>query len=185
MIPRELTLGEDRLRRRIYRNPGPNYAWHIDGHDKLKPFGFAIHGAIDGYSRKIVWLRVLRSNKLSSIIGDIYLDCVKEFQGCHIKLDTDLETENVLAVAHQTYFRQDVNAHHRVPSTRNQRIESWWSFFTKGKGRWWKHFFLDLESNGRLDMASLIDRECLCYSFASIIRSELDVMKDQWNSHRI
>ena len=37
-----------RLRRRIYRNPGPNYAWHIDGHDKLKPFGFAIHGAIDG-----------------------------------------------------------------------------------------------------------------------------------------
>ena len=27
---------------------GPNYLWHIDGYDKLKPFGFAIHGAIDG-----------------------------------------------------------------------------------------------------------------------------------------
>ena len=36
-----------RLRRRVYSNHGPNYAWDIDGHDKLKPFGFAIHGAID------------------------------------------------------------------------------------------------------------------------------------------
>ena len=34
-------------------------------------------------------------------------------------------------------------------------------------------------------MTSLIDRECLSFSFASIIQSELDVMKDHWNSHRI
>ena len=79
-----------RLRRRIYRNSSPNYAWHINGHDKLKPFGFAIHGAIDGYNRKILWLRILRSNNSSSIIGNIYLDCVKKFQGCPIKLITDL-----------------------------------------------------------------------------------------------
>ena len=26
-----------RLRRRRYHNPGPNYAWHCDGYDKLKP----------------------------------------------------------------------------------------------------------------------------------------------------
>ena len=66
-----------RLRKRIYRNPGPNYAWHIEGCDKLKPFGFAIHGAIDGYSRKIIWI----GNK-EYMIGKFYLDCVKEFQGC-------------------------------------------------------------------------------------------------------
>ena len=23
--------------------------WHVDGYDKLKPFGFPIHGCIDGY----------------------------------------------------------------------------------------------------------------------------------------
>ena len=22
--------------------------WHLDGYDKLKPYGFAIHGCIDG-----------------------------------------------------------------------------------------------------------------------------------------
>ena len=27
---------------------GPNWLWHIDRYDKRKPYGFAIHGAIDG-----------------------------------------------------------------------------------------------------------------------------------------
>ena len=29
-----------RLRRRAYSSLGPNHIWHIDGRDKLKPFGF-------------------------------------------------------------------------------------------------------------------------------------------------
>ena len=28
---------------------GPSSVWHCDGMDKLKPYGFAIHGCIDGY----------------------------------------------------------------------------------------------------------------------------------------
>jgi hypothetical protein len=43
-----------RLRRRTYINKGPNFAIHIDGYDKLKPFGVAIHGAIDGFSRYVL-----------------------------------------------------------------------------------------------------------------------------------
>ncbi|CAH3106858.1 unnamed protein product, partial [Pocillopora meandrina] len=42
---------QHRLRRRIYRCKGPNYLWHIDGYDKLKLFGFCIHGAVDGLRR--------------------------------------------------------------------------------------------------------------------------------------
>ena len=37
-----------------YVSTGLNQTWHIDGYDKLKSFGFAIHGAIDGYTRKIL-----------------------------------------------------------------------------------------------------------------------------------
>ena len=43
---RELDSGGSRLRqihrlkRREYLNPGPNYWWHADGYDKLKPYGF-------------------------------------------------------------------------------------------------------------------------------------------------
>ena len=46
------------IRGRQYINPGPDFTRHIDGYDKLKSWGFPIHGAIDGYSRKILWLKV-------------------------------------------------------------------------------------------------------------------------------
>ena len=46
----------NRLHRRRYYAKGPNYIWHFDGNDKLKPFGFCINGCIDGFSRHIIWL---------------------------------------------------------------------------------------------------------------------------------
>ena len=27
---------------------GPNFTWHVDGYDKLTPYGITIHGCIDG-----------------------------------------------------------------------------------------------------------------------------------------
>ena len=42
------------LKRRKYYAKGPNGIWHIDGNDKLKPYGFEIHGCIDGYSRNVL-----------------------------------------------------------------------------------------------------------------------------------
>ena len=47
-----------KLERRIYTSPGPNAVWHADGYDKLKPYGFPIYGCINGFSRKVLWLRV-------------------------------------------------------------------------------------------------------------------------------
>lgn len=52
------TRKRKRLRRRQYNNKGPNYLWHMDSYDKLKPYGICINGCIDGYSRHIIWLRV-------------------------------------------------------------------------------------------------------------------------------
>ena len=42
-----------RLRRRQYVSVGPNFCWHTDGYDKLKPCGLPIQGCVDGFSRKI------------------------------------------------------------------------------------------------------------------------------------
>ncbi|KAF5273549.1 hypothetical protein FQR65_LT17130 [Abscondita terminalis] len=46
-----------RLQRRKYSNKGPNYLWHIDSYDKLKPFGICINGCIDGFYRHIIWMK--------------------------------------------------------------------------------------------------------------------------------
>ena len=50
------------IKLRVYTCDGPNNTWHEDGNDKLKPYGFPIHGCIDGFWRKVLWLKVTRSN---------------------------------------------------------------------------------------------------------------------------
>ena len=42
------------IKRRVYTCNGPNNSWHADGNDKLKPYGFPIHGCVDGFSRKVL-----------------------------------------------------------------------------------------------------------------------------------
>ena len=83
-----------KLKRREYHNPGPNAVWRADGYDKFKPYGFPVHGCIDGWSRKLLWLVVTRSNNSPDNIGSYFLDAVKTCGGCPCELVTDLGTEN-------------------------------------------------------------------------------------------
>ena len=99
-----------RLKRRQYHNPGPNHSWHMDVYNKLKPFGFPVHGAIDGFSRKILWLNVTRSNNSPDNIAQYYLNAVGEFNGCPKVLIKDMGTENGLAASIQCYFRDELEA---------------------------------------------------------------------------
>jgi hypothetical protein len=50
-------------------------------YDKLKPYGFGIHGCIDGYSRRILWLQVNPSNNNPSYVALYYMKCVQELKG--------------------------------------------------------------------------------------------------------
>ena len=174
-----------RLKRRIYYNPGPNQVWHMDGYDKLKPFGFPIHGAIDGFSRRVLWLKVTRSNNSPDNRASFFLDVVRELHGCPVQLITDLGTENGLAASIQCYFRDDADAHRYVASPRNQRIEGWWSFYARNRSAWWRNYFKDLESEGLLDSSSELSLGCLWYCFAQILQNDLDIVREHWNSHRI
>jgi len=54
-------IGKKRVRHEFHIQ-GPNWVHSIDGHDTLSRFGFEIYGAIDAYSRYIVWCYVGISN---------------------------------------------------------------------------------------------------------------------------
>lgn len=54
------------------------HCWHIDGYDKIKPFCFAIHGGIDGYSRRVMWLVVDRTNNDPSVTANFFVHCVEK-----------------------------------------------------------------------------------------------------------
>ena len=66
-----------RLRCQKYTSPGLSFVWHIDGHDKLKPYGVSIHDGIDGFSRRVLRLEVYMSNKMPEVIAKYYLNTVK------------------------------------------------------------------------------------------------------------
>ena len=70
-----------RLSRRMYLNCGPNFSWHADGYDKLKPYGVAIHGCIDGFSRKLIWLEASSSNNNPATISSYHINEVQSLGG--------------------------------------------------------------------------------------------------------
>ena len=45
---------------------------------KLKPYGLPIHGRVDGFSRRIMWLKVCKSNNDPVIPASLYLHAVDE-----------------------------------------------------------------------------------------------------------
>lgn len=66
-----------RLKRRLYEVSGHNFSWHVDGFDKLKEYGFAISGCVDGFSRKVIWLQVSTTNNKPEVIAFYYLSAIK------------------------------------------------------------------------------------------------------------
>ena len=121
-----------RLRRRKYVSEGPNSCWHADGYNKLKPYGFPIHGCIDRYSRRTLWLKVTKSNSHAKVPAAYYVDTMKELGVCAKLLKTDCGTENVLITAIQSRLQASVHAHRYSSSVANIRIENWWSHNRKG-----------------------------------------------------
>ncbi|KAJ8041260.1 hypothetical protein HOLleu_12026 [Holothuria leucospilota] len=71
--PEGVELRRRRLVRRRYYSKGPNYIWHMDSYDKLKPSGIAINGCIDGFSRKLVWLQANYTSSNPRIIADYFM----------------------------------------------------------------------------------------------------------------
>ena len=62
------------IKPRVFTCDGPNNTWHVDGNDKLKPYGFPIHGCIDGFLRKVLWLKVTRGNKNPVVPASYFLE---------------------------------------------------------------------------------------------------------------
>ena len=174
-----------RLRRRAYVNQEPNFCWHIHGYSKLKPFGFPIHGCIHGYSRKMLWLKVTRSNNNPHVMLKMYLDTVGKLEGCPKNVRTDYGTENGLVAAAQCYFMQNEGAHIYGTSLHNQRIEGCWSSFRRSRASWWINFFKDLIDQGFLTTGNDLEMVCLWFCFSKIIQQDLDDVRHNWNTHYI
>ena len=179
-----------RLQRRHYKARGPNHLWHLDGYDKLKPFGFCIHRCIDGYSRRIMWLEVGTTNNDPRVIAKYYIDCVRQVGGTPSIVRADRGNENVKVAGIQRFLRRNDkdsfsgnSSFMYGKSVSNQRIEAWWSQLRKGCTEWWINYFKDLRDRGLYCDADIINVECLRFCFMPVIQDELQRVARLWNSH--
>ena len=61
--------------RRTYQVPWPNSLWHIDGHHAFIRWKIVVHGCIDGFSRRIMFLRCNSNNRAETILN-LFLDAI-------------------------------------------------------------------------------------------------------------
>lgn len=100
------------IKRRVYRVRGSNALWHMDGNEKLRPWGFYVHGCVDGHSRLIIYLACV-NNKRSSTVEAIYMAGVERYgwpsrgRGDFGKENNGAERRMIArwGVAHRAYLR--------------------------------------------------------------------------------
>lgn len=168
-----------RLKRRQYYNKGPNYLWHIDGYDKLKPYGIAISGCIDGFSRYVIWLKACYTNNNPRVISGYFLTSLQELQYSPQTVRTDLGTENRHVehiqnfLGNQNYI-YNINQNALPPfiygtSQHNQRIESWWCILRKECAQFWLNLFESLKDDYQFN-GTFIDKSLIQFSFLNLIQ---------------
>src|SRR2546423_8677291 len=116
-----------------YIVPGPNFAWSVDGHDNLRPYGIQIHAGIDVFSHYIVWFDVGLSNRIRLSCLSQYLHTIGTlgFQPRTIRSDRGADAV-LLASSHYDLQKASQpelefgQCYLLGTSTARERIESWW-----------------------------------------------------------
>ncbi|KAJ8245053.1 hypothetical protein GJAV_G00276110 [Gymnothorax javanicus] len=180
-----------RLRRRQYFSEGPNFIWHMDSYDKLKPYGICINGCIDGFSRKIIWLKAAQTNSDPHVIGGYFVKAIEEVGGGPRIVRTDEGTENIVVRDIQVFMCRDgldgraaERSHIGGASTANQRIECWWGIMRKEGIEYWIQLLGELKDQG-LFGGDFLDKALSQFCFMNIIQEQLNETRNVWNAHRI
>ncbi|XP_061669985.1 uncharacterized protein LOC133497816 isoform X1 [Syngnathoides biaculeatus] len=131
------------------------------------------------------------TNDNPAAITPHFLSCVGNLGVIPMRRRTNCSSENVTIAAIQCTLRHRLNDYffgvssHMFGSTiTNQRTESWWSTFKKGKCQFWMELFADLQEAGYFNGNH--EHQCqLRYCFHDLIQEDLNECVRLWNSHRI
>ncbi|VDI11446.1 Hypothetical predicted protein [Mytilus galloprovincialis] len=176
-----------RLHRREYCSKGPNFIWHLDSYDKLKPFGICING----FSRLIIWLEAGQTSSDPRVISGYFVKAILR-KGGPMVIRGDLGTENSKVAEMQSFLRRNDNdtyarnnsAFLYGTSQHNQRIESWWGIYRKENSQFWMTFFKDIKEDG-LFSGDHLHKNLIRFCFLRLIQKELLEVVSIWNAHKI
>lgn len=164
--------------------PGPNALWHLDGNHKMIRYRFVIHGAIDGFSRLITFLKCSNNNRASTVLTN-FMDAIKEY-GIPSRVRTDLGGENVRVWEYMELVRgSDRNSYIAGSSVHNCRIERLWRDVYINVLSMYLRMFMELEDMSALDSENEVDLFCLHYVFLPRINKSLQQFLSAWNHHQL
>ena len=168
-----------RLHRRQYISNGPDHVWHVDSYDKLKPYGIAINGCIDGYSRNMICLEAYVTNNDPKVIADYYIKAVQQRKGCPQRVRADMGTENVYIEQMQRFFRRNHDddlagdkSFLYGKSTHNQRIEWFWGILRKEVGQFWMNLFSNFTDDigDTVFCGTFLDKSLVQFCFMNVVQ---------------
>ncbi|XP_041361574.1 uncharacterized protein LOC121377582 [Gigantopelta aegis] len=182
--PHGVSLRKKRkLKRREYISRGPNFVWHLDSYDKLKPYGICINGCIDGFSRHIIWMEVNKTSNDPNVIGGYFAQAVLDTGGIPTLLRGDMGTENSLVADMQSVFAGGDGRFVYGTSQHNQCIEAWWCILRRKNAQFWMSVFEDIKTDG-LFSGDHLNKSLIQFCFLPLIKEITDLV-NEWNTHRI
>ncbi|KAL0567248.1 hypothetical protein V5O48_014747 [Marasmius crinis-equi] len=172
------------IKRRVYKVWGSNALWHHDGNEKLRPWGFYIHGCVDGHSRLMIYMHCC-NNKRAAVVGMIFKKAVDTY-GWPSRMRGDFGRENNeverLMIAK---WGENHHAYLRGRSTQNVRIERAWRDVRKDTIESFRKVFEYLTEVNLLDMEDPVHRICLYVIYQPRIQASLNRTMASWNHHRM
>lgn len=169
-----------RLRRHQYSCRGPNALWHMDGYDKLKPYGIA-NGCIDGFSRYVLWMEAFTTNSDPKVVASYFTRTVSSILvgGCPERICADRGTENVCVEEMQMFLRRnhpDSFAGEKSflygRSTANQHIEGWWGTLCKQSAQFWINLFQTFQDDGHFT-GDFLDKSLIQFCFMNLVQVKI------------
>eukprot|EP00112_Aurelia_sp_Birch-Aquarium-sp1_P025259 Seg831.14 transcript_id=Seg831.14/GoldUCD/mRNA.D3Y31 product="hypothetical protein" protein_id=Seg831.14/GoldUCD/D3Y31 len=123
-----------RISRRVYSVEGPNHLWHVDTNHKLINWRIVLHGAVDGFSRTVLYVNCVNKNRAETALG-CFLQGVEQF-GLPLKVRTDKGVEN-WEIARYMVRSRGIGKGSIIAgkSVHNQRIERMWGDINRVVGR--------------------------------------------------